>query len=152
MKDTHEYLKNKGLKITSIVHGTPWIEVDKELIGEVKSTDYCFTKSNDETFLFVKESNVKGIYSFGAEQLKDSYDHSAGYVWSSRASVMNKEFGTTLTEVVLKHAGCGTDGRFSMDVYYLKPLMEDYLGKDLYVREYKTFDDEPIFKFEEVDK
>lgn len=152
MRDIHQFLKNEGLKVTNIIHGTPWIEVYKELIEEVKPTDYCFTKSDDEEFLFIKETNIKGIYSFGMEQLKDSYDHKAGYIWSSRASVMNKEFGTALTEVVLKYKDGSTDGRFSMDVYYLKPLMEDYLGKELWIKEYKTFNDEPIFRFEEVGK
>ena len=39
------------------------------------------------------------VYRFGAIQKYDEYDTKAGYVWSSRPSLINSLFGVRLTEV-----------------------------------------------------
>ena len=41
------------------------------------------------------------MYQFCKEQKEDSYDHRAGYRWSSRSSVINAAFGTKIMEVTI---------------------------------------------------
>lgn len=43
-----------------------------------------------------------GIYQYGLRSTRPYMDHEAGYIWSSRASVLNQEFGTNLIDVSLK--------------------------------------------------
>ena len=56
------------------------------------------TEDNEEYELNLIEHKM-GVFTFYAKQLKDNKDHKAGYLWSSRCSVMNKFFGTELVEV-----------------------------------------------------
>ena len=48
----------------------------------------------------------------------------AGYVWSSRAGVMNKEFDVALIEVVYSKNNSHCPMACSMDLAHLKPLLE----------------------------
>ena len=41
------------------------------------------------------------MYRFYKEQKEDSYDHPAGYHWSSRSAVINAAFGTKIMEVTI---------------------------------------------------
>lgn len=41
------------------------------------------------------------MYQFYNEQKEDSYEHKAGYHWSSRSSVINAAFGTKIMEVTI---------------------------------------------------
>ena len=43
-----------------------------------------------------------GVYQYGLRSTRPYMDHEAGYIWSSRASVLNQEFGTNLIDVSLK--------------------------------------------------
>lgn len=43
-----------------------------------------------------------GIYQYGLRSTRPYMGHDAGYIWSSRASVLNQEFGTNLIDVSLK--------------------------------------------------
>jgi hypothetical protein len=146
---TNEILKPKGMKVTYVSEDQFLIKI--EYTGEdIRSGEYVGTKSDDEYFLFVKDTNVSGVYYFGCEQLKDDYMHKAGYIWSSRAGVINDAFDMALKEVCINNNAC-----YSMDVYYLKPLLEEYFGKKITVREFVKHNSdgskETTFKFEEVE-
>lgn len=43
-----------------------------------------------------------GTYQYGLKALVPYMDHGVGYIWSSRASVINEVFGTKLVDVALK--------------------------------------------------
>lgn len=55
---------------------------------------------HDGILFYTKYSN--GIYQYGLRSTRPYMDHEAGYIWSSRASVINQEFGTNLIDVSLK--------------------------------------------------
>lgn len=60
--------------------------------GEEKDAD-------DYTFIY--KENRDGFVSYGAIQKKDTYEHEAGYVWSSRAGLINVIFGKRCLEISL---------------------------------------------------
>lgn len=145
---TNEILYNPAFKVRHIgMDGLVYLEYHGD---KIVAKDYVGTKSNDKEFLFVKDTNVKGLYTYGLEQLEDTYDHKAGYVWSSRDGVINEAFDMALMKVVIDNSA-----QYSMDAYYLKPLVEEYFGKKLTVREYVEHNSdgtkETIFKFQEVE-
>lgn len=104
-------IKFKGVKYDSAV---VYLEGDETV---VLGDEFC-SKVDRDLRLFVKSTNVAGLYKYGAEQLEDSYDHRKGYVWSSRASVMNKAFNLQTIE-------CLYDNRFyALDLARLEELLE----------------------------
>ena len=93
--------------------------------------EICSTIIDDER-LFVKKTNIDGIYTYGCEQLVDSWDHKKGYVWSSRPSVMNKVFDTKLIYAYYKAKDSVSYCCCAIDIEHLKELLE---GTDYEVRE-----------------
>lgn len=55
----------------------------------------------EDTYKFFYKENQDGFVSYGAIQKKDTYEHKAGYVWSSRASFINVIFGKQCLEISL---------------------------------------------------
>lgn len=50
--------------------------------------------------LFIRNTNIDGFYDFGLQAHEaDYWGNPAGYVWSSRAGVVNKVFGVKLVDV-----------------------------------------------------
>jgi hypothetical protein len=67
--------------------------------------------------LFVKSTNIAGLYDYGCEQLEDGIYHKKGYIWSSRAGVINKYLNMSIVDVVY-------NGRLlGMDKSVLEPLI-----------------------------
>lgn len=59
-------------------------------------------KPEDAGILYLERSKSHPAFvHFGYIQNHDSYDHKAGYVWSSRPGVINAAFGTNLIGVTI---------------------------------------------------
>ena len=59
-------------------------------------------KPEDAGTLYLERSRkYPAFVHFGYIQSHDSYEHKAGYVWSSRPGVINNAFGTKLTSVTI---------------------------------------------------
>lgn len=125
-----------------------------ELISdeEVKVKEKIHSKIVDtgEGELFCESTNIEGVYHFGCKQLKNSYDHGAGYVWSSRAGCINGQFGTQLYDDTSVNGFWG----WHLDVNVLKPLVEEFTGKEYKIEKvYSSYDkenEEPRYKLVEV--
>ena len=139
------------IKKISTVNGSPryYISCDEE----VKVTEKIYSKIVDEgrSELFCESTNIEGIYHFGCKQLKDRYDHKAGYVWSSRAGCINGQFGTQLSDDTLVN----DSGIWHLDINILKILVEEFTGKEYRIEQfYASYDkekEEPIYKLVEVE-
>ena len=55
----------------------------------------------EDTYKFFYKENQDGFVSYGAIQKKDTYEHEAGYIWSSRASLINVIFDKRCVEISL---------------------------------------------------
>ena len=125
------------------------LECDEEV--EIKEKIYSKIVDNGRSELFCESTNVEGVYHFGCKQLKDSYDHGAGYVWSSRAGCINGQFGTQLYD------DTSVNGRWGLhlDVNILKPLVEEFTGKkykiEVFYSSYDKEKEEPRYKLVEVE-
>lgn len=101
--------------------------------------------------LFCGRTTVEGVYYYGCKQLFDTWAHAAGYIWSSRASCINGQFGTQLVEVIIN--GSST---WAIDINILKDLVVQYTGKDFYIEEYYSLYDkgkeEPHYRLKEIIK
>lgn len=72
--------------------------------------------------MFYKKTSIEGIYTFGCKQLTDSWDHKAGYVWSTRASCVNDTFGTNFVGCIYNSTYCAIDADIA------KPMVEEFYG------------------------
>lgn len=72
--------------------------------------------------MFYKKTNIEGIYTFGCKQLTDSWDHKAGYIWSSRASCINAVLATNFVGCIYNNTYCAIDADVA------KPLVEEFYG------------------------
>ena len=91
------------------LHNNLYITGEEPLVGK----DIVQSHVDNEGELFLKRTNVPGIYFYGFKQAKESMGHPAGYVWSSRASVLNKTMNLTLLDATYKVdtslRGCAID-------------------------------------------
>lgn len=102
-------------------NGTPYF------VGEegLKIGDVVLEKEVKDGTYFVRKTNIEGIFKYGFRQNKeDAFGNPAGYVWLSRAGVMNKEFGVALIEVVYSKNNSHCPTACSMDLAHLEPLLE----------------------------
>ncbi len=124
------------LEIVDFHYGrTPCIEGDDKL--EVK--DRIKESEDEEGILFLQETNQPGIYRYGYQTKKDDpiWNHKAGYIWSSRASVMNANFNTRLAECNYRQRGTQTYTSCAIDVDTLESILDT--DKYIIVRsEYKN--------------
>lgn len=121
------------LKIRSISNGNVYLEGDVN----VMNNEVIHSKEDNEGTLFVKNTNIEGIFNYGYKtKFADPvWDKPAGYVWSSRASVMNKTFGLKLLDVTYNYCSV------AIDLAHLEALLVD--------TEYEI-DWEPLIKDEDV--
>ncbi len=109
------------MRIDGIRHGTVYIIGEEDL----KSNKRCLTKEDSEGILFIANTNIEGIFFYGYEQKKSDYfGHGPGYIWSSRASVMNANFDVALIEACYKKEG-SSYCCCSIDLARLEPLLKD---------------------------
>lgn len=140
------------LKIDKVVtiNGSPryYISCDEKIVVKEKIHFRLVESCTEE--LFCETTNVPNVYHFGCKQLVDDWNHSAGYVWSSRAGCINGQFGLQLyDDCVINDVGC-----WHVDINLLKTLMEEYTGKKYAVEQYyPSYDkdkEEPNYKLVEV--
>lgn len=96
------------------------------LVGEedLKTGEIVLEKEVEDGTYFVRKTNIDGIFKYGFRQNKEDYfGNPAGYVWSSRASVMNKQFNLALIDVVYKREKSYLPISCSMDVAHLEQLL-----------------------------
>ena len=131
------------LKINSISGDRYYISSDVPVQKKDKIFSAVVDRGTRE--LFCGDTNIDGVSYYGCKQLGADYDHGVGYVWSSRSSCINGQFGTQLTEVILN----GT-ALWSMDINALKELVSKYTGKEYYIEKfYYPFDknkEEPYYR------
>ena len=83
------------LTFECISGGTIYLSGDEEL----ETLDRVLETQKEDGKPFVTRTNIEGIYKYGFEQTAQVYwGHKPGYIWASRASVMNAAFGITLYE------------------------------------------------------
>lgn len=102
-------------------NNTPYIIGEEDL----KTEEVVLEKEANDGTYFVRKTNIEGIFKYGFRQNKEDFmGNPAGYVWSSRAGVMNKEFDVALVEVCYKKEGSSSYTSCSMDLAHLEPLLE----------------------------
>ena len=114
------------LKFDFMGYNYPHISGDVSL----KAQDIIKEKAYKQGTLRIKSSNVKDIYFIGYTQEVDTWEKKAGYTWSSRTSVVNREFNTTLTEVCYKTA---KDISYQVAVIDIN-LLQSILPADYYIK------------------
>ena len=103
-------------------NNTPYIVGEENL----KTGEVVLEKEVEDGTYFVRKTNIDGIFTYGLKQNKEDYfGNPAGYIWSSRASVMNKQFNLALIEIVYKKENSYCPTSCSMDVAYLKQLLSN---------------------------
>ena len=102
-------------------NNTPYFVGEEDL----KTGEVVLEKEVKDGTYFVRKTNIEGIFKYGFRQKEaDIFGNSAGYVWSSRAGVMNKEFDVALVEVVYSKNNSHCPMSCSMDLAHLEPLLE----------------------------
>lgn len=92
------------ITIDKIEHGTIYITGDEKL----EYLERVQEKQCETGKLFVARTSIDGIYTYGLQQTLGSYfGHGPGYIWSSRASVINSQLGTTLYEAAYRQGDRG---------------------------------------------
>lgn len=130
------------LKVKSIQRNRVNFESYEKVKNNYYNSDipFSFEHVDGGYKLFAKETSMKDVFTYGDIQLKDDYDHNAGYVWSSRVGCLNKQFGTRFIEVSINN------GIYAMDIDKVKEIVEEQTG-DKYniVEELKFEDNEPYY-------
>lgn len=101
---------------------------DVYLVGDesIHGTEECMSKFRGDSRLFVKKTNIEGIYQYGAEQVCEDYlGHGKGYVWASRASVMNKAFNICLIEAYYKMEGTSCYSCCAIDLVRFEQMLNE---------------------------
>lgn len=98
--------------------GTQKLEFNKERAIE-KRLD------NNEGIAFIRLANIDGFATYGLEQTREyEYGHGPGYIWASRATVMNKVFDVALVDVLYKTENSSTYSSCAIDVAHMLELLE----------------------------
>ena len=92
------------ITIDKIQNGTIYITGDEKL----EYLERVQEKQCETGKLFIARTSIDGIYTYGLEQTLGSYfGHGPGYIWSSRASVINSQLGTVLYEAAYREGDRG---------------------------------------------
>lgn len=98
------------------------------LIGDEKLNpkEECMSLVKGDSRLFVRKTSIEGLYQYGSEQLCEDYmGHKKGYIWASRASVMNKVFDLALTEAYYKSEGSYSYQFCAIDLVRYEDLLNE---------------------------
>lgn len=80
-----------------------------------------------ESKLFLRKTNIEGIYTYGCEQLLPShFGHEAGYIWASRPSVMNKAFDVCLYEAGYTNDSSRCFKSCAIDLVQFAEILKEY--------------------------
>lgn len=80
---------------------------------------------NNDGIAFICLANIDGFATYGIEQTK-AYEvgHGPGYIWSSRATVMNKVFDVALIDALYKVEGKNTYMSCAIDLNTMTQLLD----------------------------
>lgn len=98
------------------------------LVGDAKldPKEECLSLVKGDSRLFVRKTSIEGLYQYGSEQLSEDYmGHKKGYIWASRASVMNKVFDLALTEAYYKSEGSYSYQCCAIDLVRYEDLLNE---------------------------
>ena len=110
------------MKIDHIHNDSIYLSGDEPL----KSIDRIFEQECGCGVAFLNRTNIEGLYTHGLEQkVEQHWGHGPGYVWASRASVMNAQFGVALYEAYYKGPGSNCYQTCAIDLV----RFEDALNK-----------------------
>ena len=99
------------ITIDRIENGTIYITGDEKL----EYLERVQEKQCETGKLFIARTSIDGIYTYGLEQTLGYYfGHGPGYIWSSRASVINSQLDTVLHEAAYRqgdrcYCSCAVD-------------------------------------------
>lgn len=118
------------MKITSIKETYNWKGRYEAVVSDVEYYQQPIEGPSKEVIeghqrnlVFIKEI-APNMYSYGAKQLTNGVHHEAGYIWSSRVSVVNQVLGTNLIEVHVPVPGCSSLLQtVAMDVDALREIL-----------------------------
>lgn len=113
-----------SIKIDEVRNGTIYITGDMpiEYLGRAVEKEL----PEDGGILFVSKTNIEGIYTYGLEQTKHSYfGHKPGYIWSSRASVINAAFDYVLYEACYRSDESRSYCSCAVDLVRFEQLLKD---------------------------
>ena len=114
------------IKLEAVKDNTIYLSGEEEITPGFVIQDFIVGEKTPESRLFIKNSNIEGIYYYGSEQLQDGFlGHEKGYIWSSRASVMNKVFGTALCECAFKARGSHFYRTVAIDLVRYENLLNE---------------------------
>lgn len=110
------------LKIDRIHNDTIYLSGDKKIDYGERVLEKHLGKDG---IVFVAKTNIDSIYTYGCEQTRDNYfGHKPGYIWASRASVMNAVF-----DVVLYEARYSCNSSYctcAVDLVQIEDLLADF--------------------------
>ena len=110
------------LKIDSIRDNNIYLIGDEKLDPK----EECLSLVKGDSRLFVRKTSIEGLYQYGSEQLCEYWmGHEKGYVWSSRASVMNKVFDLALAEAYYKSEGSNSYQCCAIDLVRYEDLLNE---------------------------
>lgn len=133
------------LKIDEIRNGTIWLSGDQPLTVGARTNEKDL---DQDGILFIRKTSIDGIYTYGCEQVRTSYfGHGPGYIWSSRASVMNAAFSTVLYEAAYRqenrgYVSCAVDlvriegllNEFGYNVDFTPHVSDDKVDCHFYIK------------------
>lgn len=98
--------------------GTQPLEFNKE-----RAVEKCL--DNNEGIAFIKLANMEGFATYGVEQTREyDYGHGPGYIWASRATVMNKVFDVALVDILYKTENSNTYSCCAVDIVRLQEFLD----------------------------
>lgn len=139
------------MKFNGFMNGVICVEGDENL----RTTEVIMTQRDLESEYFIRNTNIEGIYTYGVKSLKPDpvWDKPAGYIWASRASVMNKIFDTCLHECYYRKEGSLTYTCCAIDLV----RYEDFLKQNEYkvnfngYNPYSSSDEDIAYKIEKIE-
>lgn len=102
------------LKFKSFYARNLYFTNDNEDIKRVQR--YSKLVDNDEYEMFYETTEIEGVISYGCKQLFDDREHDAGYVWASRPSCVNKEWGTKYLHAYVDNRAYGIDSEVAINL------------------------------------
>ena len=111
------------MKVDCIRSGDIYLSGEEEL----KIGQKVLTKEIKDGELFICKTSIDGIFTYGYMQTEGDqiYGHGPGYIWASRASVMNANFDVALVEAFYRSEGSYSYQSCSIDLAHLEELLED---------------------------
>ena len=128
---------------------------DVYIIGDEPITygDIVLKKVVDgDSELFVRATNIPGIFKYGSKLLKDDYfGNKAGYIWSSRVGVLNKEFDIAVMECYYKTPNKNSYESCAIDLAHLEEVLKGTNYKINYIPKLHFKEEEPYYMLEVIE-